>query len=81
MPNGKPGDHPLTDILVHKHRTFSRGIDALIADIASLGGRKELESKFNFFAPPPRPEFKKALEQLRDQLRAEGKESSREGSL
>jgi hypothetical protein len=70
MPNGKPGDQPLTDILVHKHRTFSRGIDALIAEIASLGGRKE-----------PRPEFKKALERLRDQLRAEGKESSREGSL
>jgi hypothetical protein len=27
MPNGRPGDHPLTDIVVHKIATFGAEID------------------------------------------------------
>lgn len=38
MPNGKPGDHPLTDILVHGRRVYSEAADALVREIASLGG-------------------------------------------
>jgi hypothetical protein len=30
MPNGKPGDHPLTDILVHKLKVYGREADDLI---------------------------------------------------
>jgi hypothetical protein len=74
MPNGKPGDHPLTDILVHKRRSFSRETDSLIAEIVRLGGRKELESKFNFFSPPPIPEFEKSLREMRERLLREAKE-------
>jgi hypothetical protein len=74
MPNGKPGDHPLTDILVHKLRTFSREIDSLIAEIVRLGGRKELERKFNFFSLPPIPEFEKSLREMRERLLSEAKE-------
>lgn len=33
MPNGRPGDHPLTDITVHKTLTYSRKADALIRRI------------------------------------------------
>ena len=27
MPNGKPGDHPLTDIVIHKAEVFGTEID------------------------------------------------------
>ena len=77
MPNGKPGDHPLTDILVHKRRTFSGEIDSLIRKIVELGGRKELEGRFNFFALPSKPEFKKALKAIYEQLEVEARTRDR----
>ncbi len=30
MPNGKPGDHPLTDIIIHGLPVYSRKADALV---------------------------------------------------
>jgi hypothetical protein len=33
MPNGKPGDHPLTDIVVHRQAVFGEPIDALISEL------------------------------------------------
>ena len=30
MPNGKPGDHPLTDVLVHHLPVFNDEVDARI---------------------------------------------------
>ena len=74
MPNGKPGDHPLTDIVVHKRRRFSREIDSLIEKIVELGGQKELERRFNFFALPAKPEFRKALREIHARLLGEAKE-------
>ncbi|HUA65372.1 MAG TPA: hypothetical protein VME24_05960 [Alphaproteobacteria bacterium] len=43
MANGKPGDHPLTDILIHKLEVYGAEADELIRKIDSLGGRRELE--------------------------------------
>ena len=43
MPNGKPGDHPLTDILVHKLETYGPEADELIGKIAQLCSRRELD--------------------------------------
>jgi hypothetical protein len=74
MPNGKKRDHPLTDILHWKLRTFSEKADNLIAEIVQLGGRRELEKIFNLFAPPPLPEFEKSLQEIRDRLFREAKE-------
>jgi hypothetical protein len=37
MPNGKPGDHPLTDILVHHHAVFGNRIDTLIRELDARG--------------------------------------------
>jgi hypothetical protein len=74
MPNGKKGDHPLTDILHWKIRRFSAEADRLIADIVQLGGRDELEKAFNLFAPPPMPDFEKSLREIRDRLFREAKE-------
>lgn len=34
MPNGKPDDHPLTDILVHKLNVYGPEADDLIRKIA-----------------------------------------------
>jgi hypothetical protein len=42
MPNGKAGDHPLTDILVHKLEVYGRECDELILKIAALCSRREL---------------------------------------
>ncbi len=42
MPNGKPGDHPLTDIFVHKARVYGQEADDLIRKIAELYSRREL---------------------------------------
>ena len=43
MPNGKPGDHPLTDIVVHNARLFGAEIDDKIRQIYS-GVSPELRS-------------------------------------
>lgn len=37
MPNGRLGDHPLTDVL-QGARTFTKEIDALIKQVHALGG-------------------------------------------
>lgn len=34
MPNGKPGDHPFTDIVVHRATVFGEPVDGLIREIA-----------------------------------------------
>jgi len=41
MANGKPGDHPLTDILVHKRKVYGREADDLVRKIAELCSHRE----------------------------------------
>lgn len=36
MPNGKPGDHPLTDILVYGRDVYSARVAALVREIAAI---------------------------------------------
>jgi hypothetical protein len=67
MPNGKPGDHPLTDILIHGIRTFSEQADKLIVEINRLGGKRELE-KLKLTGPQNVAALEKKLVKLRDQL-------------
>ena len=43
MPIGKPGDQPLTDILIHKVRVYGEEADELIRKIAELCSRRELD--------------------------------------
>lgn len=38
MPNGKPGDHPLTDVLVHDADVFTPEIDHLVREEAKARG-------------------------------------------
>lgn len=72
--NGKPGDHPLTDILVHKLSVFSPAIDSLIMEIASLGGQKELEAKYDWFRPPALEALESELKTTRDRLKEEAED-------
>jgi hypothetical protein len=43
MANGKPKDHPLTDILVHNLQVYGPEADDLIRKIAGLSSRGELD--------------------------------------
>ncbi len=36
MPNGRPGDHPLTDTFVHGQRVFPEEIDRLLRKLAAI---------------------------------------------
>jgi len=74
MPNGTPGDHLLTDILIHKVACFSPAVDSLIVEIISLGGRGELESTFDLLNPPPVQALEAQLLKMRDQLKVKAKE-------
>ena len=42
MPNGKPHDHPLTDILIHSAVVYGKDADNLIREIAGLCTSREL---------------------------------------
>jgi hypothetical protein len=36
MPNGKPGDHPITDMLIHGAHPFPADMEALLRKILAL---------------------------------------------
>jgi len=36
MPNGKSGDHPLTDMLIHNKHPFPSDIEALLREILEI---------------------------------------------
>ncbi|MCJ7773860.1 MAG: hypothetical protein MUP22_12100 [Desulfobacterales bacterium] len=36
VPDGRPGDHPLTDITTHKIRTYSRRADSLVRKLSKV---------------------------------------------
>lgn len=43
MPNGKPYDHPLTDITDHRLPVYTLAVDTLVAEIYSLGALDEVD--------------------------------------
>ena len=47
MPNGKPGDHPLTDMLLHDLKLYGEETDELIRSISQLCTPKELHEWWN----------------------------------
>ena len=75
MPNGKIGDHPFTDIVIHGRDVYSPVADALVREIASLADdktRRELEdllfSKYNEYSRPNVAQLERVLTELRDRL-------------
>ena len=78
MPNGKPGDHPITDILVHHSRVYSATADALVREIAALGGEAEIADmlfiEYNQFSKPDVPKLERVLTEIRDRRRRDARE-------
>lgn len=81
MPNGKPGDHPYTDIVVHRLPTYSDFADSLVREIATLADERTrrdladlLLGRFNLFDEPDVAELERTLTGLRDRLRREARE-------
>ena len=66
MPNGKPGDHPVTDICVHRIRTYTEEIDDLIRELVKHGHGDAIERElFAFSALPDENELKSLVARLR----------------
>jgi hypothetical protein len=47
MANSKPGDHPLTDIVLHRIETYGSQVDELIREISELSSQWELYDWWN----------------------------------
>jgi len=70
MGNGRPYDHPLTDLLNHRIVTFSVTADELIRQIAALIPRSKIDEYVNWQSPPPISEFEAELKTTLTQLQS-----------
>ena len=77
--NGKPGDHPVTDICVHGLSVFSPKADALVREIGKVGGMPRLYELVDWFNPPPILDLEQQLEIAHDRLRAKAEGDGWEG--
>lgn len=74
MPNGKPGDRPDTDVLVHDIDVYTDEVNELIREVAELGGYEailDLEMFIEYGWEPSDEELKdlrERLEQKREEL-------------
>jgi len=80
MPNGKPGDHPLTDILIYNQNIYSPLARDLVREIAALADEKTcrdlghlLATKYNEYYKPNILELEQYLAGLRDKLKRDAK--------
>jgi hypothetical protein len=78
MPNGRPGDHPYTDIVHHGEAVYSGAVDDLVRKVAELSderGRRELASlllqEYNDYMSPDVLKLQRFLERRLERLRAE----------
>jgi hypothetical protein len=81
MPNGKIGDHPYTDIVIHGRRVYSEKADALILEISRLADdsmRRQLQDQlmrdFNEYYNPDIEKLEQVLVELRDRLVSEARD-------
>ena len=76
MPNGKPGDHPINDIVDHGLEVFSREADELVRELARLVPRDRMWGLMDWLSPPRLPELTQELHRLvemfRDDARGRG---------
>ena len=81
MPNGKPGDHPFADIVIHGLPVYSDVADELVRDVARLADeptRRQLADRlfaqYNELNSPDIAAIVLELTILRDQLRSNAAE-------
>ena len=73
MPNGKPGDHPYTDIVIHGRNVYSPRAASLVREIAKLSDEKTkhkladlLFHEYNEFDHPDIDKLEAVLTEMRD---------------
>ena len=73
MPNGKPGDHPYTDIVIHGRNVYSPNAANLVREIAKLSDDKArrqladlLYSDYHEFDRPDVRKLETVLTEMRD---------------
>jgi hypothetical protein len=83
MPNGKPGDNPFTDIVIHGRSVYSKTADDLIRRIARIAGQQErnrlaqrLFLDYNEFYDPDVPALERYLKELYETLLADAKKGA-----
>ena len=81
MPNGKPGDHPFTDIVVHGRDVYSPPAAKLVREIAELANDKArreisdlLYTEYNEISDPDVKKLERVLIELRDKLLLDARE-------
>ena len=77
MPNGRPGDHPITDICTHRIEYFSPEIDELIRQCVDRGGTLRVEGLILYDErflgqDPDLPTLRAELEKILAELEADG---------
>lgn len=79
--NGKPGDQPFTDIVVHGRQVYSEHAADLVREIAGLvddKARRQLADwlfrEYNVFESPNVVELERELTRMRDEARRAAKE-------
>ena len=80
MPNGKPGDHPYTDIVIHGRDVYSKTAAALVREIASIVDEKTrrqvadlLFTEYNEFSRPNVAKLEQVLTDIRDNAKQAAK--------
>jgi hypothetical protein len=61
MANGRPGDHPINDILDHRLPVYSPEADELVRRIARLVPRYRMWDLIDWYHAPPLPELTRVL--------------------
>ncbi len=63
MPNGRPGDHPLSDLIHHNIPLYGGEIDKLIKTIARKGKEEQL-AKIQWYDRKDLDTFKEELKRI-----------------
>lgn len=81
MPNGKPGDHPYTDIVTHGRDVYSSRAAGLVREIAKLSDDKArrkladlLFSEYNEFSRPDVNKLETVLTEMRNKALQDARE-------
>lgn len=83
MANGRPGDHPISDIVDHGAQVFSPDVDALVRRIAQLVPRYRMWDLIDWYNTPDLSDLKRLLEgklaEIEEQARKDGWELDESG--
>lgn len=78
MPNGKIGDHPLDDIILHGRSVYSERADSLVRKVVELGGCDEIADmlllEYNGLQNPDVPKLERVLAHIHERLLREARD-------